>query len=199
MRLTDTVFRQGHLSERALVDALVTGDRPHHLDRCDICAERAVQLARWMDELQTDAVQLADEIFTPERLEAQQDQVLRRLEQLDHPARVIAFPSASRPDAPGLAGRRVALSWVGVAAAAGLAIGIVGGQVTARLNQPQSPAPVVATSAGSEASTHVSTEPGGPMNRSLLDESFDTVKLPSLEALDYATPRLQQVSARSGG
>ena len=28
MRLADAVFRQGHLSEQALVEALMTGDRP---------------------------------------------------------------------------------------------------------------------------------------------------------------------------
>ena len=202
MRLIDTVFRQGHLSERALVDAIVSGDRPQHLDRCDICAERAVQLARWMDDLQTDAVQMADEIFTPERLNAQQDQILRRLEQLDHPARVIAFPAASRPERQGTGGRRVALSWVGVAAAAGLAIGVVGGQVTARLSQPVAPATTTAATVADSATPvlPVSAEtPDGPVDSTWLGESFEVINIPSLGTLDRATPRLQQVSARSGG
>ena len=69
MRLIDHVLRQGHLSERALTDAIVKGERPQHLDRCDICAERAVTLARWMDELQSDATELVDDLFTPERLQ----------------------------------------------------------------------------------------------------------------------------------
>ena len=96
MRLIDIVFRQGHLSDRSLVDAVASGTRPLHLDRCDLCAERAVQLARWMDDVQADAAELADHVFTPERLAAQQHQILRRLEQLDHPARVISFPAAAR-------------------------------------------------------------------------------------------------------
>ena len=44
MRLIDMVLRQGHLSEQALMEALTGGDRPAHLDRCDLCAERAVDL-----------------------------------------------------------------------------------------------------------------------------------------------------------
>jgi hypothetical protein len=143
---------------------------------------------------------LADEIFTPERLNAQQDQILRRLEQLDHPARVIAFPAATRQDRQGSGGRRVAVSWVGVAAAAGLAIGLVGGQVTARLNQPAAPT-TTASVADSGTPVPVSNPESqeGPVNSSLLDEEFDVVNIPSLRTLDHATPRLQQVSARSSG
>jgi hypothetical protein len=196
VRLIDTVFRQGHLSERALVDAIVTGERPIHLDRCDICAERAVQLARWMDELQTDAAGLADDVFTPERLTAQQNQILRRLEQLDHPARVIAFPAASRPEPAGLNGRRVAVSWVGVAAAAGLAIGLVGGQLSARLDRPVQ-APVASSVADSTAQASIETL-SDPADAAMFDEPFESLGIPSLDALNELTPRLQ-ISARSGG
>ncbi len=197
MRLIDTVFRQGHLSERALVDAIVSGERPSHLDRCDICAERAVQLARWMDELRTDATDAADDIFTPERLAAQQHQILHRLEQLDHPARVISFPAATRPESHAFGGRRVAVSWVGVAAAAGLIIGIVGGQVSARVGHQPAPAAMTANL----DPTSVSTEaPAGPVNTTVFTESYDSLDIRSLGALDDVTPRIQvvQVSARSG-
>ena len=51
MRLIDAVFRQGHLSEQALVEAVMTGERPAHLDRCDLCADRAVELGRWLDDV----------------------------------------------------------------------------------------------------------------------------------------------------
>ena len=88
MRLVDVLFRQGHLSERALVDAVMTSDRPFHLDRCDICATRAVELNRWLDTVRTAATEAADEAFPQERLAAQQAQILRKLEQLDEPARV---------------------------------------------------------------------------------------------------------------
>ena len=65
MRLSDRLFRRGHLSERALIDALLSGDRPAHLDRCDICAERAVDLGRWMDDVRTTGIEAADAAFSP--------------------------------------------------------------------------------------------------------------------------------------
>jgi len=196
VRLIDTVFRQGHLSERALVDAIVAGERPQHLDRCDICAERAVALARWMDELQADAADTADDIFTPERLQAQQQQVMRRLEQLDQPARVIAFPAASRADLNGSSGRRVAASWVAVAAAAGLVIGVIGGQASARLSRPVAPAPVTAAVTPSVDATLASDTTTGPVDSSVLDNPYESLDVPSLVALNDMMPRVTQTVKR---
>jgi len=196
VRLIDTVFRQGHLSERALVDAIVAGERPQHLDRCDICAERAVALARWMDELQADAADTADDIFTPERLQAQQQQVMRRLEQLDQPARVIAFPAASRADLNGSSGRRVAASWVAVAAAAGLVIGVIGGQVSARLSRPIAPVPVAAAVTPSVDATLASDTTTGPVDSSVLDNPYESLDVPSLVALNDMMPRVTQTVKR---
>ena len=191
MRLTDLVFRQGHLSERALVDAVTTGTRPHHLDRCDVCAERAVELARWLDGVQADAVELSDASFTSERLAAQQHQILRRLEQLDHPARVISFPAAQRQESR-TGGRRVAVSWVGVAAAAGLVLGLVGGQVTARMAQPAAPATtVVDTTLASMVDP-----PSPPGNAAWVSESLDDLDVPTLSPLNGMTPRLSQTFAK---
>jgi anti-sigma factor RsiW len=196
VRLIDTVFRQGHLSERALIDAIVAGERPQHLDRCDICAERAVALARWMDELQADAADSADDIFTPERLQAQQQQVMRRLEQLDQPARVIAFPAASRADLNGSSGRRVAASWVAVAAAAGLVIGVIGGQVSARLSRPVAPVPVTAAVTPSVDATLASDTTTGPVDSSVLDNPYESLDVPSLVALNDMMPRVTQTVKR---
>ena len=188
MRFIDVVFRQGHLSEQALIEAVVGGERPAHLDRCDICAERAVEIGRWMDEVQRVGDEAAEAVFTPERLSAQQAQILRRLEQLDSPARVIAFPAASRGEREA-SGRRVAASWVGVAAAAGLAIGVVGGHFSARLSQP-APTPQVAQA--------VVQEPP-PVDGGFLEQSYERLSVPSLDVLDEITPRMTQASARSGG
>ena len=104
VRLIDIVFRQGHLSERALIEAIVARRSSRTISIGATSAPSApCELARWMDDVQTDAAELADAVFTPERLAAQQEQILRRLEQLDHPARVIAFPAASRPEPHGAA------------------------------------------------------------------------------------------------
>jgi len=199
VRLTDVLLRQGHLSERALVDAVTTGTRPHHLDRCDVCAERAVELARWLDGVQNDAVELSDASFTPERLAAQQHQILRRLEQLDNPARVISFPAAQRQEFRS-GGRRVAVSWVGVAAAAGLAIGLVGGQVTARLGQPTAPVTTSTTAETNLASAALIDPVGPPGNAEWIGEELSELDVPTLRVISEVTPRLSQTQtfARQG-
>ena len=79
----------------------------------------------------------------------------------------------------------------GVAAAAGLIVGVVGGQVSARLAQP-APAPITANAENAALSEGA----GGPVDASLLADPFDRVSLTSLEALEEMTPRL---TARSGG
>jgi len=200
VRLSDRLFRRGHLSERALIDALLTGDRPAHLDRCDICAERAVDLGRWMDDVRTTGVEAADAAFSPERLALQQTQILRRLEQLDQPARVIAFPSQNRMNERDRSDHRVAPAWVGVAAAAGLVLGVIGGQMSPRFGAP---APAVVVPAEAAPTTAVppvagSDTPGFRALGSLLDMDFDT-PVKSLELVDDLTPRLMTQASLGPG
>jgi hypothetical protein len=191
VRLIDGLFRRGHLSERALVDALLTGDRPVHLDRCDICADRAVDLGRWLDDVKTAGVEAADAAFSPERLAMQQTQILRRLEQLDQPARVIAFPTQARLGQRDPNDRRVAPAWVGIAAAAGLVLGLVGGQVSARMGgarQPAVPAQVVVQAdEGPAISTARLSQPD-------LDLDLEGLNIPALDAVDGITPKFTTVA-----
>jgi len=132
VRLVDILVRGGHLSERVLTELCFSGDRPAHLDRCDICAERAVALGRWLDDVRAVAIEEADTAFPAERLAAQQTQILRRLEQADRPKRVIAFP-AGQPRERERVVRGVRPAWVGFAAAAGLVLGLIGDQITVRV------------------------------------------------------------------
>ena len=196
MRLIDGLFRRGHLSERALVDALLTGDRPAHLDRCDLCADRAVDLGRWLDDVKTAGVEAADAAFSPERLAMQQTQILRRLEQLDQPARVIAFPRQARLGQRDPNDRRVAPAWVGIAAAAGLALGLVGGQVSARMGgarQPAVPAQVVVQAdEGPAISTARLSQPD-------LDLDLEGLNIPALDAVDGITPKFTTVALTNVG
>jgi hypothetical protein len=189
------VFRQGHLSESALVDALLTGDRAPHLDRCEICAERAVELGRWLDEVRAIGLDAADAAFPPERLAAQQSQILRRLEQLDEPARVLAFPSQYRHLARESSPRRVAPAWVGVAAAAGLVIGAVGGHWTGTLR----PVPVATAPASAQSPDADAPEAGAPRiepAESILNFDLEDMRVPSLDVVNEITPRM--VMARTG-
>ena len=198
MRLVDAVLRQGHLSEQALAEALMTGERPAHLDRCDVCAERAVELGRWLDDVRAVGIEAADRAFPPERLAAQQAQILRKLEQLDEPARVIAFPAASRTLGREATGRRVAPAWVGVAAAAGLVLGVIGGQLSPRLLQP-APPPAPAVAAVQPTAPAPVQEPKS-LPASLFELDLDGPGAPSLGPINDLTPTMTSARAlRSGG
>lgn len=162
---------------------------PRHLDRCEICSERAAELNRWLADVRRLGIEAADEQFSPEQLQVQQDQILRRLDQLDQPRRVIAFPGLSRPDLPMLdTSRRVAPAWLGVAAAAGLVLGLIGGQMTARLGSG-APNQTVAADA--------IELPAGSLDDPMLQ---DMDRAPAaLSDLDQLFPSLVMVSTQVGG
>lgn len=68
----------------------------------------------------------ADARFDDRALDAQRHKILARLAQLGHPAKVIRFPNASIGDQHTAGVNR---RWISVAAAAGLVIGLLGGQL----------------------------------------------------------------------
>ena len=201
MRLADSILRRGHLSERALVDVLMTGARPVHLDRCDLCAERAVELGRWLDEIRTSELEAADAAFPAERLALQQRQILRRLEQAERPARVITFPGL-RDERFGASGRGIRPAWIGIAAAAGLVLGLLGGQVTARLAPVRAAAPAAAP-APVPADGQVPAPPANvpaastatAFNYMPLDlDEYDRPQIAEVAAMDAYTPRVLPAS-----
>jgi hypothetical protein len=203
VRLVDAVFRQGHLSEQALVEAVMTGERPAHLDRCDICAERSVELGRWLDDVRNLGLDAAERAFPAEKLVAQQSQIMRKLEQLDEPSRVIAFPRQMPAAAREAGGRRVAPAWLGVAAAAGLLIGVIGGHFTAQVSATAHPAQaavapaVVATPATQPATPAPAASTPATVTASLIDLDLDNVTPRDLATLNDYTPTLVSARARS--
>jgi len=115
-RLIDCYFaeRSGELPDPPLVD---------HLEECAQCGERYGELTRFMDALRKEADLESDAAFSPERLQAQQQQIARRLEHVSRAARVISFPGryvSQRITAT----PRVATRWIAAAAAAGLFVGV---------------------------------------------------------------------------
>ncbi len=133
MRLVDTLFRRGHLSDQALVDAWQSGQRPAHLEACDLCLDRIVGMTRWLDDVRRAAVDEADAAFPQERLAAQHAQIFRRLEHLDRPARLIAFPGAARAAGHDTNASAHWRRWAVAAAAACFVIGVVTDHVTVSL------------------------------------------------------------------
>src|SRR5207249_5930820 len=120
-----------HLQEERLFECYLAerGGEPidppaaEHLSDCVECSVRYTDLVRFMDGLRSEANAQTDQVFTPDRLRAQQQQILRRIERVRRAARILDFP--------GLAARRMSASgahgvtrWVYAAAAAGLVIGV---------------------------------------------------------------------------
>ena len=173
----------------------MAGDRPAHLERCDVCAARAVELGRWLDDIRTLGVGDADAAFPPERLAAQETQILRRLELLDRPARVIAFPGQGAYDRLEINGRGIRPAWIGIAAAAGLVLGVFGGQLGGRLSERRAeiPPPRVEQIAPAPLTASVSIEPPPPASLQDLDEN-GRLSVPAMDALETLTPHMVDVS-----
>lgn len=193
MRLTDLIMRQGHLSEQSLTEALLTGERPVHLDRCDLCSQRAVELGRWLDDVRQLGHDAADAVFPPERLQAQHSQILRRLEQLDQPARVISFPIQSRSWGAEPQRRRFAPAWVGAAVAASLVVGVIGGRLSVQLEQ----ASVQTQSASRTETPSDAANTVSPNNASVTDRDLEEILPDALRTMHELTPTL--TLTRAGG
>jgi len=189
VRLADIVLRRGHLSEEALAEICMTGDRPAHIDRCDACASRAVDLGRWLEEVRVAGLETADAAFPAERLAAQQTQIMRRLEQMDRPARVIAFPGQSRYGQLEGSGRGIRPAWVAVAAAAGLVLGVFGTELSTQMLAPKAPRtpPVVVEQPAVKGQVQTASLLPPP-SLNYLDET-DHAWVPAIETIDSMTPR----------
>jgi hypothetical protein len=199
--LLDRLSSSRHLDDNALTEiwtAAAADGQPAshaHLSACAACRARYASFADWLDRMRDDARAEADEAFPQERLAMQQAQVMRRLETLERPARVIAFPRFARPvtSTQGNAQR-----WVAAAAAAGLVIGLAAGQFvdirrtfSERTAQPQN------TNARLESARDVSgAATTAPAGSSVSDEALffgpDTtpniVPISTLQPMDAITP-----------
>jgi hypothetical protein len=188
-----------HLDDNALTeiwtDAATSGQPASHahLSACAACRTRYASFASWLDRMRDDACAEADEAFPADRLAMQQAQVLRRLEALERPARVIAFPRFTRPvtSTQGNAQR-----WVAAAAAAGLVIGLAAGQFvdirrtfSPRTAQPQN------TNARLEPARDLAVTtvaPGSSVSDEALffgpDTTPNIVPISTLQPMDAITP-----------
>jgi hypothetical protein len=127
------VIRRGHhLQDDQLFDCYLVerGGEPidpptaEHLTDCTACGGRYTELIRFMDALRADGEAEADEVFTAERLRAQQQHIARRLERVGRAARVISFPGQIVRRSISASTTRTAPRWIAAAAAAGLFVGV---------------------------------------------------------------------------
>jgi hypothetical protein len=172
-----------------------------HLQVCEACRGRYAEFDRWItglgDELRTEA----DEAFTADRLAAQQAQIARRLETLERPARVIAFPKAARAV---ISGHSHVRRWVTVAAAAGLIAGIGLDQLVplrhAIVGRPGVQTPVLDAPLTVARGPRVTNQmrPVVPVSQSdddeLLEDAFARPRVRALSALDDMTPHVRDIA-----
>lgn len=186
MRLGETFGR--HASERALL-AVIAGEAPApHVSACASCQARLAELRTWIDATASEAGALADEVFTPDRLATQRQQILARLEAAGRSARVIAFPIGGPAPA-----RRAAdgiLRWAAAAAVAGILIGLASGRLLDR--QPSRPS-VMAGAPSPAAETGAAVAAPRLDEAALLDAAYDRISLESLRTIDDMTPRAREV------
>jgi len=137
----------------------------------------------------------ADAHFDDRALETQRHKILDRLAHLGHPARVIRFPKAGNVEVPtGGVNRR----WISVAAAAGLIIGLLGGQLVHLVPQNNSRrlGPMATSLAPSAPSSGPKFVPASAsVDDGLLGEIEVVMEMRSaaeLRALDEFTPLADQ-------
>jgi hypothetical protein len=189
---------RGHLTDQQFARLSADGVRHPHLDACADCRTRFAAFDAWLAGVGETLRIEADEAFPAERLAAQQAQIARRLETLERPARVIAFPKAARAV---ISGNSHVRRWVTVAAAASLIAGFGLGQVVPLrtvLRTQQVPAPKTNFTQPVTADIAKSlTDAAASLNDDeLLSDGFVSPKVKNLSALDDMTPHARDYIAR---
>jgi hypothetical protein len=199
-RLIDTYFaRVGDGSQLDAVQA-----ECEHVQACEACARRYEDLTASLERLRETAFDEADAYFTADRLAAQRNHILRHLEGIEHPARVIPFPHATAK--PRVARVHTPLfRWVAAAAAAGLMIGVSAGRMYYLKSgaSPRAAASLQARTAqpafGVSDPSYDSAAPDSNVDEALLSEIENAMvqqRIAALQALDAMTPRVQDAVAR---
>jgi hypothetical protein len=183
---------RGHLNDQQFARLWTTGGGHPHLEGCATCRTRFQEFDRWImgigDELRTEA----DEAFPADRLTIQQAQIARRLETLERPARVIAFPKAARAV---ISGHSHVRRWVTVAAAARLIITGFGlGQIVP-LRQIRdintavtTPRPQLTEPRTQQIAQDLTPATPSHPEDELLSDALTQPRLKTLSALDEMTP-----------
>jgi anti-sigma factor RsiW len=169
-----------------------------HLHGCETCTWRYTELTAPLERLRQDAAGEADEVFTSARLDAQRAKILDRLDPSADASRVIPFPSAAAR-AERSAIRRPLAGWVAAAAAAGILIGVTGGQLfQSGVRRTVTAPPARAVMAALPASAVVTDSPttaGIDSDDAVMNEIERAVfghRISALSALDEMTPRIRQ-------
>jgi len=202
------LLRPGHLGDDELLELLIpalSAAQPRaaqaHLDRCDACRDRSVQLQTFLTGLTDTNEPCLAGAFPLDRLATQRERIMRRLRRTIEPAkvgRVLTFPALARP---ALANVHRARRWLAAAAAAGLLVGVSVGQFLhfhpepAMSAQDTSVDTPITTSEPRRPSTASVAEPALEYEDAFLDELelvLSSPQVPQLSLLDELTPRVRE-------
>ena len=146
-----------------------------------------------LDAYRAAACAEADAHFDDRALEAQRHKILARLAHLGHPAKVIRFPKASQVETTTTGVNR---RWISVAAAAGLLIGLLGGQLVHLVPQPtRRLGPMAGSIAPSAPSGPTFVPASFPADDGLLEQvelAMEFRSASELRVLDEITPLHEQ-------
>lgn len=174
-----------------------------HLADCDECSARFATVVTNADSLRDAMCAASDEVFDDAMLDAQRSRILDRVAQMGQAARVLAFPS--RPREAAMPVSSSSRRWISVAAAAGLIIGLVAGQMLHFF--PAAAIPLrdeAASMQAVERSRRPVAIPASATYTSLSDDelmeeverAIEARRAPSLRAIDAFTPTASDLFAR---
>lgn len=172
-----------------------------HLADCGECAARYHDLTAFMAEVRAEADAEVDELFRPEVMQRQREQILERLSHVHRTARVIAFPAgqaAGTTPTPG----RIPSRWLAGAAAAGLFIGVALGGFfgTGTLRRSLVPAPPTlsapAPSSSAPALSAAAELPDDDAFLMELETALTSPQLGELQPFEAFTPHVREIAAR---
>jgi len=201
-------MRPRHLDDDRLYECYVAQRRgepvdppaAEHLTDCEPCAAQFAEMARLMDMVRIEGEAEADAVFTPERLREQQQQILRRMDAVARPARVLSFPGRMMQRTIRVSTLR-SPRWTAAAAAAGLFLGIaLGASYEWESRGRMLPTLVSRNSLGSRGA-HLAPVPSRGAGDGAADEAFmmeletalDRPHTRELAAFDAFTPHFREI------
>ena len=195
MRFAERLLGNTHATDAQLLATVAGEPASDHVSSCDACRGRLAALGTWVEGTAAEAGQIADEIFTAERLESQRARIFRRLETAGRSARVISFPAGAPPASPAVTPRLI--RWAAAAAFGGLMVGLGSGLYL--FDAADAPAPRAATSTTAAAPAAVPSARTGDSALEALDEegllnaAYERVDVDALRTIDDITPRAREV------
>ncbi|MBA3949565.1 MAG: hypothetical protein H0X44_06405 [Acidobacteria bacterium] len=201
MRFAERLNTVTHASETRLI-AIVAGEPASpHVASCAACQARLEGLRAWTADVSTEAVAVADEVFTADRLAAQRARILKRLEAAGRQARVITFPAGAA--IPSVSSTARVFRWAAAAALGGLMVGLGAGVLFINLGDRTASPASATTSVSAPAPAAVplsaivaSQTPAGEEldEEGLLNAAYERVDVDALRTIDDITPRAREVA-----